>query len=54
MSILTKEQQLTGNGTIESDPPKEQEKVPIHGTPMGLSKKGSQVIMGELLGRTSQ
>ena len=40
MSILTKEQQLTGNGTIESDPPKEQEKVPNTRNADGTFKKG--------------
>ena len=40
MSILTKAQQLTGNGTIESDPPKEQEKALEPRTSNGRFRKG--------------
>ena len=40
MSILTKEQQITGNGTIDKDRPKEQEKAPLTRNADGTFKKG--------------
>ena len=40
MSVLTKEQQITGNGTIERDPLEEQGKVPLSRNADGTFKKG--------------
>ena len=53
MPVLTKEQQITGTGSIERDPPREQEKPFYHGTQTVLSKRGSPEIMGEDLVRMS-
>ena len=40
MSVLTKEQQITGNGSIERDPLEEQGKVPLSRNADGTFKKG--------------
>ena len=40
MSILTKDKEITGNGSIERDPLKEQGKVPLSRNANGTFKKG--------------